>query len=444
MKKLSLPLAVAIGLGTLAQQASAAGFIEDSKATLGLRNFYYNRNDVNTADNASEAAEWGQAFMLNYSSGFTEGTVGFGLDAVGLLGLKLDGGGDGDSSDDYSRKPGQLFPTESNGKARDEYSKLGVTAKVRISKTEGRIGTLRPMLPVVLSNDGRLLPQMYEGGQITSNEFDNLTLIGGQLEHAVARSSSDETGLRIASNDSKKPNNFESKFYYAGADYQITKDLKAQYYYGNLEEFYKQHFLGLVHNLAIGSGSLKTDLRYFHSTSDGKNSNGEAGYISKGYWHTGDAHTGEVDNDTWSAMFTYSLSGHALSLGYQQVEGRSDFPFLNQGDGSDAYLFTNRQIGKFLSAGERSWQAEYAYDFANLGVPGLKASASYTSGDNIKAADGDRKEWERDFRVDYVLQEGSLKGLGFTWRNGMLRSNVKGTNDTNENRLIVSYTLPLL
>ena len=431
----SSALGSAVILGALSLQAGAVGFIEDSKASLELRNFYYDRNDVNTTDSSGEASEWGQGFMLNYSSGFTEGTVGFGLDAVGLLGFKLDGGGYKGKADS-SRTPGQLFPLESNGKARDEFSKAGVTAKVRISRTEGRIGTLRPMLPVVRSNDGRLLPQMYEGGQITSNEIDNLTLIGGQLEHAVARASSDETGLSIAG-----ASQFENKFYYAGGDYQISKDLKAQYYYGNLEDFYKQHFLGLTHSLAIGSGSLKTDLRYFRSSADGKNDSGVAGYASNGYYGNG-VGRGEVDNDTWSAMFTYSLSGHSLGAGYQQVKGDSDFPFLNQGDGSDAYLITNRQIGKFLSAGERTWLAEYAYDFSHVGVPGLKASVAYLSGDNIDAVDGERKEWERDLRIDYVIQEGSLKGLGFTWRHGMLRSNDR--DDTDENRLIVSYSLPLL
>ncbi|EAA3799522.1 outer membrane porin, OprD family, partial [Salmonella enterica subsp. enterica] len=82
MNKSSLALAVA--LGVIAQQASAAGFIEDSKATLGLRNFYYDLNTKNTANNNGEASEWGQGFIFNYTSGFTEGTVGFGLDAVGL------------------------------------------------------------------------------------------------------------------------------------------------------------------------------------------------------------------------------------------------------------------------------------------------------------------------------------------------------------------------
>ena len=38
-------LALAVALGAIAQQAGAAGFIEDSKATLGLRNFYINTDN---------------------------------------------------------------------------------------------------------------------------------------------------------------------------------------------------------------------------------------------------------------------------------------------------------------------------------------------------------------------------------------------------------------
>ena len=149
-----------------------------------------------------------------------------------------------------------------------------------------------------------------------------------------------------------------------------------------------------------------------------------------------------MDNRTWSALLTYSHSGHELSAGYQQVSGDSAFPFLNQGDGATAYLITDRQIAKFLAAGERTWLAGYGYDFGKLGVPGLKASVVYLSGDNIDSAQSDRKEWERDFRLDYTLQDGALKGLGLSWRNASFRSNA--ATDMDENRLIVSYSLPLL
>jgi len=436
-------LALAVALGVIAQQASAAGFIEDSKATLGLRNFYINQDTRNADANTQE--EWGQGFQFNYISGYTEGTVGFGVDALGLLGVKLDSGKGRHGNPDSSKYGGTVFPTDENGRAVDDFSSLGLTGKVRISKTEARVGTLQPKLPVVTFSDGRLLPQTFEGGQITSAEIDNLTLVGGQLEHAKGRNSSNTEGLSIGGANNAETGQFSNTFYYAGADYKISKDLLAQYYYGNLEDFYQQHFLGLTHNWAIGPGALKSDLRYFHSSSDGKNGNaaGRAeGYKSLGYWEAGDANRGKVDNDTWSALFTYTLGGHAFSAGYQQVEGDSAFPFLNQGDGATAYLITDRQIGKFLSSSERTWLAEYAYDFSKVGVPGLKAVATYLSGDNIQAAGGEQKEWERDFRLDYALQDGPLKGLAFSWRNASLRGNAAADQD--ENRLIVSYSLPLL
>ena len=402
MKSLSLPLAIALGI--LAQQAGAAGFVDDSKATLGLRNFYINQDTRNADANTQE--EWGQGFLFNYTSGFTEGTVGVGVDALGLAGIKLDSGKGRHGNADSSKYAGTVFPTDEDGRAVDEFGSLGLTGKVRISKSEGRIGTLQPKLPVVTFNDGRLLPQTFEGGQITSNEFDNLTLIGGQLEHAKGRNSSNTEGLSIGGANNAKTGQFSNTFYYAGADYKISKDLLAQYYYGNLEDFYQQHFLGLTHNWAIGPGALKSDLRYFHSDSDGANgsASGRAdGYVSTGYYGNG-VTKGEVDNDTWSALFTYSLGGHALSAGYQQVEGDSNFPFLNQGDGATAYLITDRQIRKFLSAGERTWLAEYGYDFTKAGVPGLKATVTYLSGDNIDSADGEKKEWREP------LKEALVKG----------------------------------
>jgi len=182
MRKTSLALAVAASTLGLSQVAFA-DFIGDSKASLTMRNFYFDQNTVNTTNNNGEASEWGQGFILNYQSGFTEGTVGFGVDAVGMLGVRLDGGGRNTKAG-RDRTPGQLFPLESDGSAVDEFSKGGLTGKVRVSKTEARIGTLTPRLPILVSNDGRMLPQLFEGGMITSNEIDNLTLTAGQIEHA--------------------------------------------------------------------------------------------------------------------------------------------------------------------------------------------------------------------------------------------------------------------
>ncbi|MCS3837911.1 hypothetical protein HNR03_002518 [Pseudomonas sp. JAI111] len=458
MNKSTLALAVAVGV--LAQQASAAGFIEDSKATLGLRNFYINTDNRDSAAGtaANKAAgvqskneEWGQGFDLRFISGYTQGTVGFGIDAIGLLGVRLDSGGgtNGATATSYG---GTVFPSKSNGEAVDNFSSLGLTAKAKISQTELKLGTLQPKLPVIVTNDGRLLPQTFQGGQITSNEIKDLTLVGGQIEHVKGRNSSNNEELSIAgANSPTSSGRHSNKFIYGGGDYKLTKDLTAQYYYGNLEDFYKQHFLGLVHNWAIGPGVLKSDLRYFNSSDDGANGHDSA-YFSSGNYQSFRAGKGKVDNNLYSGLFLYSVAGHTFGGGYQVSNGSSDFPWLNQGDGSSAYIITDSQIAKFARAGERTWQARYSYDFAKVGLPGATAGIVYLRGDNIDTisststavAGSGRSEWERDLTLAYVVQAGPLKNLGLTWKNAMWRNDVPGQRDQDENRLIVSYSIPLL
>ncbi|ALI07711.1 MULTISPECIES: OprD family porin [Pseudomonas] len=440
MNKSTLALAVAVGV--LAQQAGAAGFIEDSKATLGLRNFYINTDNRDSAATTNKSEEWGQGFDLRFISGYTQGTVGFGIDAIGLLGIRLDSGGgtNGASNNSYG---GTVFPSKSNGEAVDNFSSLGLTAKAKISQTELKLGTLQPKLPVIVTNDGRLLPQTFQGGQITSNEIKDLTLVGGQIEHAKGRNSSNNEELSIAGANGRTASGRDSnKFIYGGGDYKITKDLTAQYYYGNLEDFYKQHFLGLIHNWAIGPGVLKSDLRYFNSRSDGANGH-DSTYYTTGYYG-GSVTKGKVDNNLYSGLFLYTVAGHTFGGGYQASNGDSDFPWLNQGDGSSAYLTTDMQIAKFARAGERTWQGRYSYDFAKLGVPGLTAGVIYLRGDNIDHATGDKTEWERDITVGYVVPEGALKNVGVMWKNATWRNDIPGQRDQDENRLIVSYSIPLL
>ncbi|MFJ2539187.1 MULTISPECIES: OprD family porin [unclassified Pseudomonas] len=448
MNKSTLALAVAVGV--LAQQAGAAGFIEDSKATLGLRNFYINNDnrDSGAHSTQSKAEEWGQGFDLRFISGYTQGTVGFGIDAIGLLGVRLDSGGGTNGATSSTSYGGTVFPSESNGKAVNNFSSLGLTAKAKISQTELKLGTLQPKLPVIVTNDGRLLPQTFQGGQITSNEIKDLTLIGGQIEAVKGRNSSNNENLAIGGASARTANS--NKFIYAGGDYKITKDLTAQYYYGNLEDFYKQHFLGLVHNWAIGPGVLKSDLRYFNSSDDGLNGHDSA-YFSNGNYTGFNAGKGKVDNNLYSGLFLYSVEGHTFGGGYQVSNGSSDFPWLNQGDGSSAYITTDMQIAKFARAGERTWQARYSYDFAKVGVPGLTAGVVYLRGDNIDTVGKNGREnghgnseWERDLTIGYVVPEGPLKNVGVMWKNAMWRNDIPGQRDQDENRLIVSYSIPLL
>ncbi len=443
MNKSTLALAVAVGV--IAQQAGAAGFIEDSKATLGLRNFYINTdNRDGTGPNKNE--EWGQGFDLRFISGYTQGTVQFGVDAIGLYGVRLDSGRGTNGNSTGSASGGTVFPSDGN-KAVPDFGSLGLTGKVKISQTELKIGTLMPNNPVIKYNDGRLLPQTFTGGELKSNEIKDLTLTAGQIESAKGRNSSNDENLSIAganANSNYDAGKFSNKFYYGGADYKITKDLTASYYYGELKDFYSQNFLGLVHNWAIGPGVLKSDLRYYRSRDNGSNGN-EPAYFTSGYYPDNKVkNRGKVDNDLYSYLALYSVEGHTFGAGYQYTKGDSDFPWLNQGDGSSNSTITDMQIQKFARAGERTWQARYAYDFAKVGVPGLTAGVIYLRGNNIDTTVGEKTEWERDITLGYVIPEGPLKNLGVAWKNAMWRTDLANTRSQDENRLIVSYSIPLL
>lgn len=442
MNKSTLALAVAVGV--LAQQAGAAGFLEDSKASISSRTMYY---DADMREGASTPAnrqrETAEGLKFDYLSGFTQGTVGFGIDAQALVGIHLDGG----KGHHPIGNSNSFFPSDGN-EAANEWSRLDGNVKARFSKTEAHLGgALAPNLPILIANDSRVLPQTFEGGTITSKEIDNVTFNLGQLEHASGRASSNSTGLSVAGATQDS-----NKFQYAGADWKVTKDLLLQYYYANLEDFYKQNFLGLVHVYPIAANqSFKTDIRYFDSSSDGKN--GDPGFRFNN--NNGFAKTpGEVDNKTWSAMFTYTLGGNAFLLGHQRVSDDGGFVFLNQGSlidsngrqegagGASFYSFTDATVGSFIRAGENTTFGQYSYDFASLGVPGLKASIAYLNGQDIKATSGvgkDLSEHETDARIDYVIQTGALKGFGTTLRHGTYRGNTS-TLDQDQTRLIFNYT----
>src|SRR5689334_15514880 len=106
MNKSTLALAVAVGV--LAQQAGAAGFLEDSKASVSSRTMYFNNDNREGGADQRETAE---GLKFDYLSGFTQGTVGFGIDAQALVGIHLDGGR-GHHPDSNT-----FFPSDTDGSA---------------------------------------------------------------------------------------------------------------------------------------------------------------------------------------------------------------------------------------------------------------------------------------------------------------------------------------
>jgi hypothetical protein len=409
---LSSLAATALGTSSMA----SAAFFDDSKAAVELRNFYMHR-DFRSGAGQNKAEEWAQGFILKMESGYTEGPIGFGLDAVGLLGVKLD------SSPD--RAGTNLLPRDRQApnRAHDDYGTAGLTAKAKVSSTTLHVGTLQPVVPVVMRNDSRLLPNVHRGAWLQSKEIEGLTLDLGMLDRTSYRDSADYEEMTVFAGGARNivlgNATTSDEFVFAGGKYQFMPELTGSYYYGGLDGIYKQHNMQLVHILPLGDNqSIKTDLRYVRSTDDGGSN---------------------VDNNAFGALLTYKIGGHGFTGGYQKMSGDTGFAYVA---GGDNMLINLLQINDFGNEDEKSWQVRYDYDFAAMGIPGLSLMTRYVSGDNVNLSGGaEGEEWERDTDIAYVVQSGPLKNLGMKVRNATVRTNFG--RDIDETRLILSYTLAL-
>lgn len=406
-------------------QVQASGFFEDTTAKIESRTVYFNRDfrDGHTSSDqgASKREESAQGFILNLQSGYTEGTVGFGIDALGMAGFQLD------SSPDRSNSG--LLPSSGDNPrgSKGQYAKMGLTAKVKVSDTVLKYGALLPDLPLLKYNDGRLLPTMFNGAMLTSKEVKDLTFMAARLDKYTARNSTDSQDIRVhCKNKRYACNTTADHFDMYGFDYKINDRLTAQYHYAELEDIYRQHFVGLLANQPLGHGVLKADLRLLKSAD------------------SGDAKAGSIDNRALSGMLSYGISGHTFSAGWQRMNGDNSMPYL---DGSNPYLVNYVQVNDFAAAQERSWQLRYDYDFKAIGLNGLSFLTRYVNGDHIKVPGSDQegKEWERDSELKYVIQTGTFKDVSLRFRNATYRTNYERfARDVDETRLIVSYNFSVL
>lgn len=182
----TLPLLLGAGLMASAvaeenAERSKEGFIEGSEVNLLLRNFYFNRDfrkGQSSPAGGGYTEEWVQGFMANFSSGFTQGTLGVGIDAFAQLGVRLDSGGGrsgaGGSVD--------LLPYDDQGRPQDDYSRAGGAVKLRWYGTVLRVGDVFPETPVIQYGNSRLFPSSFRGFTLVNDSLaKGLTLQAGKL-----------------------------------------------------------------------------------------------------------------------------------------------------------------------------------------------------------------------------------------------------------------------
>lgn len=249
----------------------------------------------------------------------------------------------------------------------------------------------------------RLLTRSFSGKmlavkRVTENRGKRTLGVDGKIwSTPVAKSTGAHIPQRNASSDA---------FNYVGGDYTFNGNRTTlSGWIGQLEDIYRQTYLGVEHKGSLGSWSLAGILGLYDAVEDG-------------------AHLiGDVDNRALHGMVSATKAGHTFSLGYQWMFGETAFPrvFANI-----APLSNELPTYDFSFTDEISYQLKYRYDFVAVGIPGLALTARYVTGDNVKTGRGyEGKDTERDLDLSYVVQSGSLQGLGIRLRNAAARSNYR-------------------
>ena len=428
---------VAMAAPFVSDQAEAKGFVEDAKFDLLLRNYYFNRDNK---DGSRDQKDWTQGIWGNFSSGYTQGTVGVGVDAFGYLAIKLDGGDGTSGSGNMSRSD----TVNANGgrDVNDSQGKAGAAVKFRVSKTELKVGDMSPSTaPVFAVGGSRILPQVASGFQLQSSEVKDLDLEAGHFYSGSSQDKNARDGGLYATYAGVEANTID----YFGGKYGITDNLSASLYGAKLEDIWNQYYANV--NLTTpfgGDTSLNTDFNIYRTTD------------------TGDAKAGDISNTAFSLATALSfLKAHTITLAFQKVNGDTPFDYIgigkNNRGGDSIFLANSIQYSDFNAPGEKSAQIRYDLKMAEYGVPGLSFMTRYVKGWDIDGTNTpagsayaglygeDGKHNETDFEAKYVVQSGPAKDLSFRIRQAWHFANAdEGEGDIKEFRLIVDYPLSIL
>ena len=438
MKWSMIALAVAAGTSQFAvasSQDDSKGFFGDESLKLKTRMEYMNRDYKNGVSNPSSGTsgyrqDTGVSQLLNYESGFTQGTVGFGLDAMAMGSVKLDGGS--------GRRGNGLFANDSDGNPEKSQGKLGGAVKFRLSDTVLKYGQQFVASPVFATDDSRLLPEVATGTLITSKEIKGLELNAGRFTSLSKQTGMGRDSIGGLPDENGNGGKGLTNINIFGASYAFTDNFTGAVAASDADDYFKKYYINLNYTLPIAENqSLNFDLNGYKTKGESRGDLVDA---------IGDGTLG-VDNNLWSLAAAYSLGAHKFTVAYQQSSGDNAYYYGVDGN-STIFVSNSIQISDFVGREEKSWQARYDLNMATYGVPGLSFMTRYVKGDNINVANaGEGKEYEWNLESKYVVQEGPAKDLSFRVRYANYRSNAAYSGyspDLYDTRLIVEYPLNIL
>ncbi|UZE35736.1 OprD family porin [Pseudomonas sp. B21-059] len=419
-------------------QAEAKGFIEGQSLSGTTRNWYANElkrrddrfsyNHNGQATSTPRRINWVQGTILNYSSGFTEGTVGVSTEVAAYNAIALD------RDRKHIAGKNNRTLTHSDGDAVGQWSKLGLAnVKFRVSNTTLTAGRQNFSTPIVDVIGNRALPSSFEGVSIHSEEFNNLSFDAGTFDRVSPRTEQSLSKFR-----SEYTNNTAEtdRVSIVGLNYQPLKSLKTSLYASKVEDFWNQYYFGGTHELGDSSVlSLTTGLNYYKTVDTGKKE------------------MGNIDNDTYSLSLGLTHQAHSLTFSYQEVSGNEYFDYLHETNG--IYL-ANSLLSDFNGPNEKSFQIAYGLNMAEYGVPGLKFNIYQARGwgidgthytgtaYDVKKMDGEH-HYEYGIGASYAVQSGPLKATAIraTYTTHRASEN-QADGNINEFRLVTTIPFNIL
>ncbi|HDS1734611.1 MULTISPECIES: OprD family porin [Pseudomonas] len=392
-----------LNLKSTSEQDQATGFFDGQSLSGTTRNWYareraargalwkYSKSDGSRQQTHSRE-NWLQGNILNYSSGFTQGTVGFAAEvaaynAIALLRDRASIAG-----------PNNRTLTHSDGEPLDQWSKAGLAnLKARISNTTLTAGRQSLDTPMIATIGNRALPSSFQGISLHSAEFDNLSFDAGSFDRVSPRTEQSLSKFRSEYGAAGLETDRAST---VGINYQPFKSLTTSLYAAKVDDFWNQYYFGANH--VIGDSavlSLSTGLNYYKTVDEGRKK------------------LGEIDNDTYSLSFGLTHQAHTFSAAWQQVMGNEYFDYLHETNG---IFLANSLLSDFNGPNEKSLQLSYVLNMAPYGMPGLKFNLYNARGwgidgthyrgnaYDVRGMDGET-HYEWGIGTSYAVQSGALK-----------------------------------
>lgn len=424
-KLTSLSAAILAASALVPATSQAAGFVDDSSATLGIRNYYFNENGLN--GNTFDRKEWVQGLQFSFSSGYLWDMIGFDYGAgaamkldnpanrVGysVTNLPADGGSTADANDIAGTNIANL-------KAKFGDDKMNANL---------RFGLQRTCTELYCPSGSRILEATSYGTYLEGN-IESLKLYGARWTQIHSRNNSFfAEGFQDAMGDEI------DHLYIFGAAYKFDNGLGLYAEWGNSDDYLEKQFLKFDYTFNLGSGiTLLIDGRWADAEEDGN------GYATQGY-----------ESTYWNLSGTITVNDFYVKLGYNKTsDGDWDGEWHANFQQDGVYNSTLDQWQGYNREDERAWIVDIGYDFANIGYPGLVANtyyvygtdiddASLAAGANATTSDDNAHEWGH--YITYTVQSGPMKDLSVEWQHFRVDNPVGGDEDTN--RIKIRYDIAL-